>query len=157
MPPAGQNDPRQSTLLDVAALTNLIDIHFPQVHEGSGPLIIEQVMARAARVRMTHDIRMVRPGGTISGPTMFKLADFTIYVAILGQLGEGALQAVTTNLNINFLTRPTPGDMLAEARLIKLGRRLVVAEVELYAAAHDEMVAHATGTYALPMDRVAVK
>lgn len=157
MPPAEETEPRPLPKLGVGALTELIDLHFPQVHEGSGPLLIEQVDSRTARVRMTQDIRMVRPGGTISGPTMFKLADFTIYVAILAELGEGALQAVTTSLNINFLTRPIPGDMLAEARLIKVGRRLVVAEVELYAAAHDEMVAHATGTYALPTDRAAVK
>lgn len=63
---------------------------------------------------------------------MFKLADFAIYVAILNELGEGALQAVTTSLTINFLTRPLPADLIAETRLLKVGRRLVVAEVELY-------------------------
>lgn len=136
--------------LDVEGVTLLIDRHFPQVHEGSGPLVIERVGGRSARVRMTHDQRMMRPGGTVSGPSMFKLADFSIYVAILAELGEGALQAVTTSLTINFLTRPDPGDMLGDARLIKVGRRLAVAEVELYSAGVEEMVAHATGTYALP-------
>ena len=150
MPPDGENSPALPSKLDAAAVTRLIDRHFPQVHEGSGPLVIEQVGALKARVRMAHDPRMVRPGGTVSGPTMFKLADFTIYVAILAELGEDALQAVTTSLTINFLSRPQPADMRAEARLIKIGRRLAVAEVELYSIGAPDMVAHATGTYALP-------
>lgn len=150
MPLVSQQSRPDAGKLDVAAVTALIDRHFPQVHEGTGPLVIEQLPRRAARVRMTHDDRMMRPGGTVSGPSMFKLADFAIYTAILSECGEAALQAVTTSLTINFLTRPAPGDMLAEVRLIKLGRRLAVAEVELYSVGQDEMVAHATGTYALP-------
>jgi uncharacterized protein (TIGR00369 family) len=81
---------------------------------------------------------------------MFKLADFAIYVAILHELGFAAEQAVTASLTINFLTRPAPGDMLATACILKLGRRLAVAEVAIHPAGIDQMVAHATGTYAIP-------
>ena len=150
MPPAPSGSGITAEKLGCDAVTTLIDLHFPQVHEGSGLLSIEQLPARGARVRMTHDGRMVRPGGTVSGPTMFKLADFAIYVAILSERGEAALQAVTTSLTINFLTRPKPADLIADVRLIKIGRRLAVAEVEIFAEGQPEMVAHATGTYALP-------
>jgi uncharacterized protein (TIGR00369 family) len=136
--------------LDAKAVTALIDEHFPQVYEGSGALAIERVGQRRARVRMTQDASMMRPGGTVSGPTMFKLADFAIYVAILGECGADALQAVTTSMTMNFLTRPLPGDLLADVRIMKIGRRLTVAEVAIFADGHEEMVAHATGTYAMP-------
>ena len=89
------------------------------------------------------------PGGTISGPTMMGLTDFAMYVAILASIGPVPL-AVTTNLNINFLRKPAPRDLIAEARLIKLGKRLAVGEVEIYCDGEDEMVAHATATYSIP-------
>lgn len=136
--------------LDVAEITRLVDQHFPQVHEGSGQLTVEEVAPSCAQVRLAADPGMLRPGGTVSGPTMFKLADFTIYAALLGHLGADALQAVTTSLTINFLSRPAPADMIATARLMKVGRRLAVAEVEILAEGRPDMVAHAIGTYALP-------
>ncbi|MDX2155161.1 MAG: PaaI family thioesterase [Hyphomicrobiaceae bacterium] len=86
----------------------------------------------------------------MSGPTLFLLADFSIYVALLATLGPKAIQAVTSNLNITFLRRPRPVDVRAEARLIRVGRRLVYAEVALRSAGSDDVVAHATGSYALP-------
>ena len=150
---AGENrEPR----LSAAALTALMDEHFPHVHEGSGRLVIEAAGGGSARVRMGHDPRMVRPGGTVSGPMMFKLADFAVYIAVLADLGEAALQAVTTSMTINFLSRPEPGDLIAHVRLLKVGRRLAVAEVELYADGRDAMMAHATATYALPPATSAV-
>jgi uncharacterized protein (TIGR00369 family) len=136
--------------LTPADVTALVEAHFPQVHEGTGRLTIETLEQGVAQVRMAQDPAMVRPGGTVSGPAMFKLADFAVYVAILGHLGAAGLQAVTTNMTINFLSRPAPGDMVARARLIKVGRRLAVADVELYAEGRADMVAHTTGTYALP-------
>jgi uncharacterized protein (TIGR00369 family) len=138
--------------LSPAEVTALIEEHFPQVQEGNGRLTIEFLGARTARVRMARDPRSMRPGGTVSGPAMFKLADFSVYVAILGELGAGALQAVTTSMTINFLSRPEPGDLVAQVRLIKVGRRLPVAEVEIFAEGRPEMVAHATSTYSLPPD-----
>jgi uncharacterized protein (TIGR00369 family) len=139
--------------LDAGAITALIEAHFPQVHEGSGRLEILSAGDRKATVRMLADERMMRPGGTVSGPAMFKLADFSVYVAILAVLGESALQAVTTSMTMNFLTRPKPGDLVGEARLLKLGRRLAVAEVAIHSAAETELVAHATSTYVLPSAR----
>lgn len=136
--------------LSAEALTSLIDEHFPHVHEGSGRLVIEAAGGGMARVRMGHDARMVRPGGTVSGPMMFKLADFAVYIAILADKGVAAMQAVTTSMTMNFLSRPEPGDLVAHARLLKVGRRLAVAEVELYSDGREEMMAHATATYALP-------
>ncbi len=131
----------------------LVDEHFPQVHEGNGRLSLELLASRTAHVRMAHDPRSIRPGGTVSGPTMFKLADFSVYALILGQLGPEAIPAVTTSMTINFLSRPQASDIVAHARLIKLGRRLAVAEVEIYSDGKREMVAHATSTYALPAGR----
>ena len=139
-----------STRLDATQVTRLVNEHFPQVHEGAGTLAIELVASGRARVRMLADAAMVRPGGTVSGPVMFKLADFAIYAALLGELGEPALQAVTTSMTMNFLSRPNPADMVAEAKLIKVGRRLAVANVEIYTDGRADMVAHGTGTYAIP-------
>ncbi len=136
--------------LDARAVTQLIDEHFPQVHEGSGKLLIEELAVGRSTVRLCADAAMIRPGGTVSGPVMFKLADFTIYTALLGHLGDAALQAVTTSMTMNFLSRPAPSDMIAMARLIKVGRRLAVCDVEIYSDGNPDMVAHATGTYAIP-------
>jgi uncharacterized protein (TIGR00369 family) len=80
---------------------------------------------------------------------MMGLADFAVYVAILASIGPQSL-TVTTNLNINFLRKPAQRDLIAEARLIKLGKRLAVGEVEIYSDGEDEMVAHATATYSVP-------
>ena len=138
--------------LDVKRIAELIDARFPQIQSGRR-FLIEEVGDRSARVRMTANVRNTRPGGTISGPAMFTLADFGIYVAIIATLGEVGFEAVTSNLNINFLARPGPGDLIAMVRLIRLGRRLAVGEAELYAEGTPEMVAHATATYALPILR----
>ena len=103
------------------------------------------------RVRLPHKDLHLRPGGTISGPAMMTLADFALYVAVMSAIGRVEL-AVTTNLSINFLRRPKPGAILAEARLMKLGQRLAVGEVHLRSEGEDEqhLVAHATGTYSIP-------
>jgi uncharacterized protein (TIGR00369 family) len=136
--------------LTVAEVEALVDRHFPQVHTGGKILHIEDAGLRHARVRMVAHDRNIRPGNTISGPSMFTLADFSIYVAILATLGDSALQSVTSNLNITFMQRPEPRDIVCDVNLIKLGKRLVVAETHLFSDGRDEMIAHATGTYALP-------
>ncbi|MBQ24649.1 PaaI family thioesterase [Alcanivorax sp.] len=112
-------------------------------------LRIEEVGARRARVRSPFRPSTLRPGGSISGPTMMGLADAAMYAAILGELGRVEM-AVTQNLNINFLSRPAPADLIAEAVILRLGRRAAVLEVQLFSEGNDEMVAHVTGTYALP-------
>jgi acyl-coenzyme A thioesterase PaaI-like protein len=93
---------------------------------------------------------MLRPGGTVSGPAMFTLADVGIYIAILGVHGATALEAVTSNLAISFLSRPAPCDLIARVRLLKSGSRLCFGEVALYSDGKPEMVAHATATYVMP-------
>ena len=112
-------------------------------------MVIESVAECRARVRLGVDPRNLRPGGTVSGPAMFTLADFSIYVALIATLGASAIPAVTSNLSINFLLRPDPVDVVAEARLIRIGRRLAYAEVSLYSVGREDIIAHATGSYAL--------
>jgi uncharacterized protein (TIGR00369 family) len=93
---------------------------------------------------------LLRPGGTISGPAMFSLADVAMYAAVLASIGPVA-HAVTTNLTINFLRKPDQRDMIGEARLLKLGKRLAVGEIALCSEGETELAAHATATYSLPL------
>jgi uncharacterized protein (TIGR00369 family) len=137
--------------LDVQSIEALIDTHFPQIHSGARTLVIEAVGPMSARVRLLSHDRHIRPGGTVSGPAMFTLADFSVYVAIIATLGQPGLEAVTTNLNINFLAKPEPRDLIATVRLIRVGRRLAVGEAEIIADGAPDMVAHAIATYALPL------
>ena len=121
---------------------------FPQIGPGES-VEIEAIAPLSARVRMRHDDRHLRPGGTISGPTIFALADVALYVATLAQVGRYAL-AVTTNLNLNFLSKAAPGDLIGDATILKLGKRLVVGEVAIRSVGAPRLIAHATGTYSLP-------
>jgi uncharacterized protein (TIGR00369 family) len=107
------------------------------------------VSDRFAQVRLLYHDRHLRPGGTISGPSLMTLADTAMYLAVLAMLGPVAL-AVTTNLNINFLRKPARADVIGQAKLLKLGKRLAVGEVTLYSDGDAEPVAHATGTYSIP-------
>jgi uncharacterized protein (TIGR00369 family) len=120
---------------------------FPQIEDMD--LRVERLEQGRARVRMPFQNRQLRPGGTISGPSLCALVDVTMYLLILARLGPVAL-AVTTNLNINFLRRPAAKTTIAEARMLKLGRRLAVGEVAVFSEGEDEMVAHATLTYSIP-------
>ncbi len=98
---------------------------------------------------MEYHERHIRPGGTLSGPAMMTLADLALYVAILAQIGPVAL-AVTTNLAFNFLRKPAQKALLADCRILKLGKRLAVGEVFLMSEGDDEVVCQATGTYSIP-------
>ena len=100
-------------------------------------------------VRAVFKEDYLRPGGTISGPIMMALADFSMWGAIMSR-AEHVQMALTTNLNINFLLRPKPGDIVAVAKLMKLGKRLAVGSVELFGNDGDDLVAHVTCTYSLP-------
>ena len=102
-----------------------------------------------AVLRLPFGGNMVRPGGTVAGPFMMTLADATMYAVALSVIGEVQL-AVTTSFNINFLHRPVPADLLAEGRVLKAGKRLVVSDVTVHSEGHDDPVAHATGTYSIP-------
>jgi uncharacterized protein (TIGR00369 family) len=137
------------TPLDAERVEALMAVRFPQIQSG-GRFVIEEVGSRSARVRLKADLRNTRPGGTISGPAIFTLADYSIYVAIVGTLGEVGFEAVTASLTINFLAKPEPGDLTARVTLVRVGRRLAVGEVEIYSHEGSDMVAHAIANYALP-------
>jgi uncharacterized protein (TIGR00369 family) len=135
--------------MTVAELNRFLATEFPQVFHGDSGLSIEQVWHGGGRVRQAYQPQFIRPGGTISGPTMMALADFAMYVGVLASIGPVPL-AVTTNLNINFLRKPEARDLIAECRLLKLGKRLAVGEVNIHSEALDELVAHVTSTYSIP-------
>jgi uncharacterized protein (TIGR00369 family) len=135
--------------MTVEQLERLLAAEFPQVFHPQSGLTIEKLWQGGCLVRQAYDARFIRPGGTISGPTMMALADFTFYVALLAAIGPVPL-AVTTNLNINFLRKPEQRDLVARAHILKLGRRLAVMEVEIFSDGTDEPVAHVTSTYSIP-------
>jgi uncharacterized protein (TIGR00369 family) len=124
--------------------------HFPDA--AHRVFTVERVNEMFAQVRMRYDRRHLRPGGTISGPSLMMLSDTAMYMALLAMIGPVAL-AVTTNLNINFLRKPEQGDVIAECNLLKLGKRLAVGEVTMYSEGDREPVAHATVTYSIPPGR----
>ncbi|MBB2970499.1 PaaI family thioesterase [Mesorhizobium sp. RMAD-H1] len=140
-------------VMSIEELNHFIEREFPQVNAGSPPgqptYSILAIGDGTASMRLEADERHLRPGGTVSGPTLFALADIAAYVAILAHIGPVAL-AVTTNLNINFLRRPASGRIDALCRILKLGKRLAVVEISMMSAADGEMVAHATATYSIP-------
>jgi len=139
--------------LTVAEIAEFLDQVFPQLR---GQMVIEEVGPMRARMRMPIDASHLRPGGTVSGPAMFTLADCTFYVATLAMIGREAL-AVTTSLSINFLRKPARRDLIGEARILKLGQRLSVGDVTLTSEGDDRPVAHATVTYAIPSRDLARK
>jgi uncharacterized protein (TIGR00369 family) len=142
-------------VMNVAELEAFIDEVFPQLHHGGRSIVIEEVGPMTAQLRLVAHERHLRPGGTISGPAMFTLADVGLYVVILAHIGREAL-AVTTNLNINFLRKPPQGDVIVQCRLLKLGKRLAVGEATVFSPGAREPVAHAVGTYSIPARSKAV-
>src|ERR1041384_4050612 len=141
-----------ASTLSIGQIEDLLSREFPQGYNPDSGLAIEHVEFGAARVRRKFNPKSLRPGGTISGPTMMALADFALYVAVFSAIGPEPL-AVTTNLNINFLRKPAQADLIAEARLMKVGKRLAVGEVTIYSAGEDEPVAHVTSTYSIPAQK----
>jgi uncharacterized protein (TIGR00369 family) len=140
------------TLMTRADIEAFLEREFPQIHHGGRTYFIEDVGPLSARLRMAYHERHIRPGGTLSGPSIMALADLALYVAILAQIGPVAL-AVTTNLSFNFLRKPAQRDLIAECRLLKLGKRLAVGEVLLRSDGEADIACHATGTYSIPTAR----
>ena len=135
--------------MSVAELEEFLCVEFPQSF-GSGDTTIESADGTTCLLRQRYNSRMLRPGGTVSGPTLMALADCAMYVVLLSAIGPIGL-AVTTNLNINFLRKGQAGqDVLAEARLLKLGKRLAVGEVNLLSGTSPDPIAHVTSTYSIP-------
>lgn len=133
--------------MDKEQIHGLMEKEFPQ----SGPLLtkIEELGDGFVRVRRALSERNLRPGETVSGPTMMALADTTMYYLLLSMIGPVPL-ALTSNLNINFLRAPKLGDIFAEATMLKLGKRLAVGTVTIYTDSVGNPVAHATVTYSIP-------
>lgn len=135
--------------MSVAELERFLTREFSQAFHPQSGLTIEEVWHGGGRVRQAFQPQFIRPGGTVSGPTMMALADFAMYVGLLASIGPVPL-AVTTNLNINFLRKPGERDLIAECRLLKLGKRLAVGEVVIRSEGAEEPVAHVTSTYSIP-------
>jgi len=140
----------RTAVLSAEELERRLSAEFSEAFHAQSGLSIDEVWHGGCRVILDFDAKTLRPGGTISGPTLMMLADVTMYVAVLASIGWEPL-AVTTSLNINFLRKPAPGKALvAECRLLKLGKRLAVGEVTIRSENGEEAVAHATLTYSIP-------
>ncbi|RFU14076.1 PaaI family thioesterase [Rhodobacteraceae bacterium W635] len=136
--------------MDKLALADFMAAEFPQV---AADFSILDVADMAVRVRLNVDERHLRPGGTISGPSMFALADVSIYLAVLAMIGPKAL-SVTTNISMDFMRKPAAGaDLVCDARLLKLGRSLAVGDCLIFTDGQDAPVARASMTYAIPPER----
>lgn len=133
--------------MDASALSAFLLAEFGQVAQD---FVVDDVTPEGLRLRMPVADRHLRPGGTVSGPSMFALADVALYLAILSRLGPVAL-AVTTNCAIDFMRKPAAGrDLRADARILKLGRSLVVGDVMIFSEGQAGAVARASLTYAIP-------
>lgn len=139
-----------SVIMGPEALNAFIAAEFPQV---SASYQVERVAPMEADVRLLAQDRHLRPGGTISGPSMFELADLAMYAVLLAMIGPVAL-AVTTNASIDFLRKPAAGrDLIGTARLLKLGKTLAVGDVMIRSEGAPEILARASLTYAIPPKR----
>ena len=131
-----------------AEMMDFLSQQFPQVN-----FELEAFDKDSVTIRRRVGPEDLRPGGTVSGPTMMALADCAIYIAVLREIGLVGL-AVTTSLNINFLRKPVANkDILGVCKLLKLGKSLAIAEVSIFSEGDDQVVAHSVGTYSIPPKR----
>jgi uncharacterized protein (TIGR00369 family) len=128
------------------SMLSFLEEVFPQVN---GKIDILCLTDTSTSVKLKVLKSDLRPGGTVSGPSMFLLADVTFYIAVLALIGKRPL-AVTTNCSINFMRKPDFNDLIADARILKKGRSLIVGDVLLRSSGGDLTVAHANFTYAVP-------
>lgn len=134
-------------VMDATDLARFLAAEFPQVADD---FVIEALTADGVEVRLRAAERHLRPGGTVSGPTMFALADVAVYLALLARIGPVAL-AVTTGASIDFLRKPAAGrDLIGTARMLKIGRSLAVGDVLIRGEGSADPLARATMTYAIP-------
>ena len=137
-------------IMDAAAINDFLAREFPQV---AGEFVIDDAGDDLLVARLKVSEANLRPGGTVSGPSMFALADLSIYAAILSRIGPVAL-AVTTNASIDFMRKPEAGrDLLAHCRILKLGRVLAVGEAMIFSDGQDQPVARCSMTYSIPPER----
>lgn len=136
-------------VLTVADLNRFLETDFSEVHTDGKIFEVLATGPGFATMRLDPQEKHLRPGGTVSGPTLFALADVTAYIALLAHIGPVAL-AVTTNLNINFLRKPRLGPLQCTCTILKLGKRLAVLDAAISELDGDDLVAHATATYSIP-------
>jgi uncharacterized protein (TIGR00369 family) len=127
-------------------ISEFLDQVFPGAMEH---FTIEEVKPMTARIRMPFQTWRLRPGGTISGPSLMALADTALWVALLGMIGREPL-SVTSHLDIDFLRKPAPVDVIAHTTLHKIGRRLAVGDVLMFSDGEEMPCARASVTYAIP-------
>ena len=133
--------------MNVEQLTQFLAQAMPQVAQ---EIVIEEVDDHRVRTRLRVSDQHLRPGGTVSGPSIFTLADVSVYLAVLAMIGPEAL-AVTTSCSIDFMRKPAANtDMIAECRLLKLGKVLAVGEVLVFSEGVKAPVARASLTYSIP-------
>lgn len=133
--------------MDAAALNDFLRRAFP---DAPPPFVVTEVADEGVvTLQLPYSPTQLRPGGTLSGPTLMALADTTGYAAVLAAIGQVAL-AVTSTLTINFLRKPPPADLVATGELLKLGRRQAVSDVRIRSVEGGQLVAQATVTYAIP-------
>lgn len=133
--------------MDIPGLQSFLVEAFPQVAD---EIEVTDLAEDGLTVRLAVQDRHLRPGGTVSGPTMFMLADVAVYLAILSRIGPVAL-AVTTNCSIDFMRKPVAdADLICTARLLKCGRVLAVGDVLIHSAGQAAPVARASLTYSIP-------
>lgn len=138
------------------ALNGFLDRDFPELNAARRAFEVVEVGPRHATVRLDAGPEMLRPGGTVSGPALMTLADIAAWVVILAHIGPQGL-TVTTHLSIDFLKKPQPGVIFGRSKILKLGKRLAVASVEIGDEAGLEIFAHASATYSIPpADRAAL-
>ncbi|HEX7871975.1 MAG TPA: PaaI family thioesterase [Sphingobium sp.] len=140
-----------SALVPAMTLTDLsrfLDRAFPVEARAS---LGELVSIDPGRVRMRLDPKdeMLRPGAIVSGPVQMGLIDVAAYAVILAHVGAEPM-AVTHNLNVTFLRQAGREEIIADAVLLRLGRRLASVDVRLWQGSEDRLVAQATVGYALP-------
>ncbi|HVH49161.1 MAG TPA: PaaI family thioesterase [Sphingomicrobium sp.] len=136
-------------IMDAQALNRFLETDFPQIHTDGKVFDVTMVGPGMVVMQLVPNERHLRPGGTVSGPTLFALADVAAYCVVLAHIGPVAL-AVTTNLNINFLRKPKPGPLSCTCRLLKLGKRLAVIDASIFDEDGGNLVAQATATYSIP-------
>ncbi|TIW22858.1 MAG: PaaI family thioesterase [Mesorhizobium sp.] len=148
--------PAQSNLkpvLSAAEVNALMASVYPQLNDRFTAYEALEVFPGGCTVRLNADERHLRPGGTVSGPSLFTLADIGGYVCVLSHAGPDAL-SVTTNLNINFVRKAEAGPIDGHCRILKLGKNLMVFDIDIVAGLDGHTVAHATGTYSIPPKRL---
>ena len=137
--------------MELALTLGELDRYLAEIfHQIWDDFAIETLAADSITMRLAVADRHLRPGGTVSGPSMFALADVSVYAMVLARVGKRHL-AVTTSASLDFMRRPAAGvDLLARGQLLKLGKTLAVGDVHLFSEGVRKPVARATMTYSIP-------